>query len=44
MVVDEVMPPVFAPITLVPIPLVVARPAPFGPLAMVATLEEEEFQ
>lgn len=44
MVVDEVVPPVFAPMEVVPTPLVVARPAPFGPLAMVATLDKEELQ
>jgi len=27
-----------------PIPLVVAKPAPLGPLAMVATLDEDELQ
>jgi len=44
MVVDEVIPPVFPPMEVVPTPLVVARPAPFGPLAIVATLDEEELQ
>lgn len=42
--VEEVTPPVFAPMAVLPTPLVVARPAPFGPLAMVATLEEDELQ
>lgn len=42
--VEEVTPPVFAPMAVLPTPLVVARPAPLGPLAMVATLEEDELQ
>ncbi len=29
---------------VVPTPVVVAKPAPFGPFAMVATLEEDELQ
>lgn len=44
MVVDDVTPLVFAPMEVLPTAIVVARPAPFGPLAMVATLDEEELQ
>jgi len=43
-VVDEVIPPALAPITVDPAAVVVARPAPLGPFAMVATLAADELQ
>lgn len=44
MVVCAVIPPEFAPITVVPAVFVVARPAPLGPFAMVDTLAADELQ
>lgn len=43
-VVCAVMPPEFPPITVEPAAVIVARPAPFGPFAMVATLATDELQ
>lgn len=42
--VGATVPPAFAPITVLPVPTVVARPAAPAPLAMVATLAEDELQ
>ena len=39
-----VTPPEVAPMLVLPTPVVVAKPAPLGPFAMVATLEEDELQ
>jgi|ERR1051326_313322 hypothetical protein len=41
---DPVVPPELAPMTVVPAAKQLARPAAFGPLAIVATLATEELQ
>ena len=42
--VELVIPPELTPMVVVPTPLVVARPAALGALAMVATEAEDELQ
>jgi len=42
--VTAVTPPEVAPMLVVPTPVVVAKPAPLGPFAMVATVDEDELQ
>lgn len=42
--VEEVIPPELAPMVVVPTPVVVARPAVLGALAMVATEADDELQ